>query len=75
MQQLSKSKFKEKALEVMRTVESTGEPVLITDRGNVTLELKPYTPSDVSPLDKLKGSVVEYIDPLDPVGDDDWDAN
>lgn len=32
MHEISKTEFKAKALEILRTVEATGEPVLITDR-------------------------------------------
>ncbi len=38
----------------MRTVEQTGESIVITDHGKPVLELKPYTPPDVDPL-KRKG--------------------
>jgi hypothetical protein len=27
-----------------------------------------------SPFDLLKGSVVEYVDPTKPVGEEDWEA-
>ncbi|GMR21538.1 MAG: hypothetical protein BMS9Abin36_2139 [Gammaproteobacteria bacterium] len=74
MQQISKSQFKPKALEVMRKIEQTGEPVIITDHGRPTLELKVYTPADTDPLEQLKGSVVEYKNPTQPVVEDDWEA-
>ncbi len=74
MQQLSKSQFKPKALEIMRNVEQAGEAILITDHGKPVLELKPYTPVDIDPLARLKGSVVEYADPLDPIEPDNWES-
>ena len=74
MQRLSKSQFKPKALEIMRTVEQVGEPIVITDHGKPVLELKPYTPADVNPLERLKGSVVEFFDPFAPVSVDDWES-
>ncbi|VAW77389.1 hypothetical protein MNBD_GAMMA13-494 [hydrothermal vent metagenome] len=74
MQQISKSQFKPKALEVMRKIEQTGEPVIITDHGRPTLELKVYTPTESDPLEQLKGSVVEYKNPTQPVVEDDWEA-
>ena len=74
MQELSKSQFKPKALEIMRDVERAGESVLITDHGRPVLELKRYTPKNIDPLDKLMGSVVEYMDPLAPVSADDWES-
>jgi prevent-host-death family protein len=74
MKKLSKSQFKPRALEVMRTVEQTGESIVITDHGKPVLELRPYTPPDVDPLKRLKGSVVEFLDPCDPVAEDDWES-
>jgi len=74
MRTYSKSQFKPKALEVMRHVEATGESVIITDNGTPTLELKAYRPIEIDPLERLRGSVMEYERPTDPVGDDLWEA-
>ena len=74
MQRLSKSQFKPRALEIMRTVEQTGESILITDHGKEVLELKPHTPADADPLQQLKGSVVKLQDPFTPVDEDEWEA-
>ena len=70
MRHFSKSEFKHKALKMMRSVQETGRPVIITDHGKPVLELKPYVPEGL-PLERLKGSVIEYIGPCDPVADDD----
>lgn len=72
MKKYSKSQFKPKALEVMRQVEQTGESVIITDNGKPTLELKVYRPAEVDPLDRLRGSVMDFRQPLEPVGDNLW---
>ena len=72
MQHLSKSQFKPKALEIMRSVEQDGEPIIITDHGKPVLELKAYVSSYIDPIERLKGSVVEFIDPFEPVADDEW---
>lgn len=76
MEYLSKSKFKPKALEVMRQVENTGKAVVITDRGNPVLELRPYRAdrTQEESATYLKGSVLQYIDPTEPIADGDWDA-
>jgi prevent-host-death family protein len=74
MQRLSKSQFKPRALEIMRTVEQTGESILITDHGKEVLELKPHTPSDTDPLQQLKDSVVRLQGPFTPVDEDEWEA-
>lgn len=73
MQQVSKSKFKARALELLRQVEASGEPVIITDHGKPTVEVRPYHPLERSPLEILKGSVTRYADPTEPVADDEWE--
>lgn len=74
MKKYSKSQFKPKALEVMRQVEQTGESVIITDNGKPTLELKVYRSAGMDPLDRLRGSVVEFQRPTEPAGDNLWEA-
>lgn len=70
---IPKGKFKAKALEYLRDVESSGKPIIITDHGKPTIEVRPYLNTERSPLDILKNSVKEYIDPDEPVGVDDWE--
>jgi antitoxin (DNA-binding transcriptional repressor) of toxin-antitoxin stability system len=72
-QQVSKTEFKAKALEFFRQVEASGESVVVTDRGRPTLELRPYRGLERDPLEMLRGSVVRYDGPTDPL-DVDWDA-
>lgn len=71
---VSKSQFKARALELMRQVEKSGEPLIITDRGNPKLEVRPYREADRAPLAALRGSVSRYDDPFEPVGVEDWEA-
>jgi antitoxin (DNA-binding transcriptional repressor) of toxin-antitoxin stability system len=71
---VSKSQFKARALEFFRQVETTGEPLIVTDHGQPKLEIRPYQSSARNPLDVLRGSVLRYDRPTDPVGDDDWDV-
>jgi len=71
---VSKSTFKAKALEIFRAVEASGETVVVTDHGRPTLELRPYHNTARQPLEILRGSVVRYVDPTEPVGIDEWDA-
>lgn len=71
---ISKSKFKAQALEIFRRVELTGQPVVITDHGNPTLILRKYAASPLTPQQRLKGSVIRYDNPLEPVGDSDWEV-
>ncbi|WP_439537870.1 type II toxin-antitoxin system Phd/YefM family antitoxin [Methyloversatilis sp.] len=72
--EVSKSQFKARALEYFRDVERSGEPLIVTDRGEPRLEVRRFTPQDRSPLDILRGSVLRYDRPTEPVGEDDWDA-
>ena len=71
---VTKSQFKAKALEYFRKVETSGETVVITDRGHPTIEVRRYRTDQRSPLEKLRGSVVEYKTPTEPVAEDDWEA-
>ena len=71
---VSKSKFKAQALELFREVEHSGEPLVITDHGRPVLKLTPYCPDPEAALERLRHTVLEYRDPLEPVGDDDWEA-
>ena len=73
MEQISKTEFKAHALEVLRDVEQSGEPRIITDRGKPTIEIKKLRQRDVDPLERLKGSVIKYEGATDPVAVDDWE--
>lgn len=73
--QVSKSQFKAKALEFFRQVETSGEPVVITDHGEPKLEVRPYKALVRQPLDVLRGSVLRYDSPTAPVAEDDWEAS
>ena len=72
--QISKSEFKTKALEYFRQIESSGESIIITDHGKPALEVRPYRGHSRPPLDVLRGSVVRFDNPMEPVAVDDWDA-
>ena len=71
--EISKSEFKAKALEVLRAVESTGTPVLVTDRGTPTIEVRPYRGLARDAKEVLRGSVLGFTDPVAPTGAQ-WDA-
>lgn len=72
--EISKSKFKSHALEIFRRVETTGEPVIVTDHGTPSVIVRKYSDTVPNARDKLKGSVLRYRAPLDPVDDDAWEA-
>ncbi len=72
---VSKSKFKAKALEYFRQVEATGEPIVITDNGKPTLEIRKVAEERRDPREILKGSVLWYDDPFGPaVDEDEWEV-
>jgi prevent-host-death family protein len=73
-QSVSKSKFKSKALEYFRQVESTGKSLIITDRGQPVLKLVPYAEDPAEVLAELRNSVRRYDDPLEPVAVGDWES-
>ncbi|HUZ78057.1 MAG TPA: type II toxin-antitoxin system Phd/YefM family antitoxin [Chloroflexota bacterium] len=71
---VSKSRFKAKALELFRQIESSGEVIVVTDNGRPSIEVRPYQQADADPLEALRGTVLHYQDPLEPVGLEDWKA-
>lgn len=73
-QYVTKSAFKAKALEYMRQIEASGESIIITDRGLPTIEVRRYRAIQPLPLERLRGSVVEFKSPVEPVAEDEWEA-
>jgi prevent-host-death family protein len=71
---VSKSRFKAEALEYFRQVERTGKELIITDRGRPVLKIAPYGPRPVDALAALRGSVLRYDNPLEPVDPESWEA-
>lgn len=55
---VSKAMFKAKACELFRQVELLGESVVVTDRGEPTIEIRPYRAKRKSPLEALRASIV-----------------
>jgi antitoxin (DNA-binding transcriptional repressor) of toxin-antitoxin stability system len=72
--QISKSEFKTKALEYFRQVEASGESIIVTDHGKPALEVRPYRGLSRLPLDILRGSVIRYDNPMEPVAENEWEA-
>lgn len=70
---VSKSRFKAEALELFRQVEKTGQPIVITDRGVPVLKVMPYEEDQGAILGSLRGTLIEYSDPFEPVGLEDWE--
>lgn len=72
--QVTKSRFKPRALEYFREVERTGKALVITDRGRPVLKIVPYSEESSDALTMLRNSVIRYDNPTDPVGLDDWES-
>lgn len=73
MEPISKTEFKAHVLEVLRDIERSGQPRIITDRGRPTLEIRKLRQRKVDPLELLKGTVLKYDAATAPVADDDWE--
>jgi prevent-host-death family protein len=71
---LSKARFKPRMLEYLREVETTGQELVITDRGRPVVRIVPFESNHQHLLSQLRGTVTDYVDPTEPVADDDWEA-
>jgi len=71
---ISKSQFKPKSLELFRAVEQTGEELIITDHGRPVLKIVPYEEDPEQWFRGLRNTVIRYDRPLEPVGEEDWEA-
>lgn len=73
MKIIQKSKFKPKAFEYLRLVED-GETIVVTDHGRPVVKIIPYDAETTQLVGCLEGALVEYHDPLEPVGEGDWEV-
>lgn len=73
-QVVSKSKFKPRALEYFRQVEQSREEIIITDHGKPVLKVIPFAGDPEGDLEALRGTVLRYDDPTEPVALEDWEA-
>jgi len=74
VEQVSKSRFTARALEYLRKVQETGQPVVILDRGRPAVKVVPYVGDAQEILRVLRGSVRRYEQPTRPVAVEDWEA-
>lgn len=52
-----------------------GKELVITDHGKPVLNIVPYRYAPAEAFRALRGSVVRYADPLEPVGlEEDWES-
>lgn len=73
-EQVTKSEFKARALKYFRQVEESGKPVVVTDRGEPTVEIRRYRSDPRTPQDRLRQTVIAYERPFDPVATAGWEA-
>jgi prevent-host-death family protein len=74
MKKLSKSSFKLRALDYFREVEATGQEIVITDRGRPVVRIVPFRPGVSRARKELRGSVIRYDDPTEPVAVEEWES-
>ncbi|MEA5535223.1 type II toxin-antitoxin system Phd/YefM family antitoxin [Crocosphaera sp. XPORK-15E] len=69
MKTISKSKLKSQLLEFLRLVESEGEEIIVTDRGNPVVKISKYANSP--PTDelfaKMRGKITYFEDLTTPI--------
>ena len=70
---ISKSALKPKLLDYLRRVERNKESIIVTDRGRPVAQILPFSESKQDRMNDLKGSILHYVDPLEPVGLEDWE--
>ena len=70
------SEFKAKCLSILRRVQKTGRPIVVTRRGERVAEVHP--PSPVAPetewLGSFKGRAQIVGDLVEPIATEDWEA-
>jgi prevent-host-death family protein len=71
---VSKSEFKARALEYLRQVEASGEELVVTDRGQPVIRILPVRRSQPDARAILRGALLRYEDPTEPVGIEAWNA-
>jgi antitoxin (DNA-binding transcriptional repressor) of toxin-antitoxin stability system len=71
---VSKSKFKPRSLEYFREIESTGEALIITDRGRPVLKIAPFQGDPEKGMQRLRNVILKYDNPDEPVASEEWES-
>lgn len=74
MQVVSKTQLKSQLLEYLRKVEKSKKPLIVTHGGEPVIKITAYKEDPEQILKSLRGSIISYDDPLEPVGEKDWEA-
>ena len=72
MKNISKSQLKPKILNIFRLIEKTGEEYIVTDHGKPVVKISRYSEKTDESIRELKGSILKFDDPTEPVALDDW---
>lgn len=73
-QTVSATAFAAQALELLHQVARTGEEVVVTEHGAPVVKLVPCQPDIEEALRSLRGTVLRYDDPTEPVAVEDWES-
>ncbi len=71
---VSKSQFKARALQYFRQIQKSGRELIITDHGRPVIKVVPYRADGAELLRALRGSVLSYKDPTEPVATAEWES-
>ena len=74
MKAISKSQLKSQLLAYLRIVEKKKKPLIITHMGKPVIKISAYKEDADTLLGSLHKSVISYKNPLDPVGQNDWEV-
>lgn len=73
-ERVSRIQFKARAPEQLRRVRQTDQPPVITDRDQPVLSTVAFAKDVAQALRPLRGSVLAYHEPTEPVGVDEWQS-
>jgi antitoxin (DNA-binding transcriptional repressor) of toxin-antitoxin stability system len=70
---VSKSQLKSHLLEYLRKIELEKKPLIVTHVGKPVAKISPYQENPDAILASLRKSVISYNNPLQSVGENDWE--
>lgn len=73
--QIALNSFKAKLSEYINQMLSTGQPIFITKHGKTIAKVLPSDENEAwnSIKEEMKGSVLKFDNPTEPVGTEDWE--
>lgn len=73
-QSVSKSQFKSQVLQYLRAVEQKKVPLVVTHGGKPVVKVLPYQEDPQAVIKSLRGSVIHFEAPNEPIGENEWEA-